>query len=276
VAGCFNNNDDSGSTSSDSSDASTASNDTDDDDNDDNANDQDKALQNNPFAVLTNDDDEDNDAGSNDDADADSGADSEEHDDGDENSIEEDNTNAGSSHEACDNDLEYDSAPDDDDNSTADFTAAEHDDDRIVEDIIPGNRSADSKDTDDMPPLYEQTARTAHEMCNIEIDGRNPIIDVDSSTGHTTQSTTQNVMFAQTAQRPLMINPTTWEDQFGESLGISFTQYTTMKKGLKLFGNKGIKAIRKEMQQFEDLDVGEPINPQDLSMELSEFPPLWL
>jgi hypothetical protein len=39
-----------------------------------------------------------------------------------------------------------------------------------------------------------------------------------------------------------------------------------MKKGLKLFGNKGIEAIQKEMQQFEDLDVGEPINPQDLSM----------
>jgi hypothetical protein len=43
-----------------------------------------------------------------------------------------------------------------------------------------------------------------------------------------------------------------------------------MKKGLKLFGNKGIEAIRKEMQQFEDLDVGEPINPHDLSMEQRE------
>jgi hypothetical protein len=66
-----------------------------------------------------------------------------------------------------------------------------------------------------------------------------------------------------------VINPTTWEEQFGELLGICFTQYT-MKKGLKLFGNKGIEAIRKEMQQFEDLDVGEPINPHDLSMEQRE------
>jgi hypothetical protein len=39
-----------------------------------------------------------------------------------------------------------------------------------------------------------------------------------------------------------------------------------MKKGLKLFGHKGIEAIQKEMQQSKDLDVGEPISPQDLSM----------
>jgi hypothetical protein len=103
-------------------------------------------------------------------------------------------------------------------------------------------------------------------MRRIEIDGKNPIIDVDSSTGHTTRSTTKGEALAETTPRPLVINPTTWEDQFGESLGICFTQYT-MKKELKIFGNKGIEAIRKEMQQFEDLDVGQPINPQDLSME---------
>jgi hypothetical protein len=42
-------------------------------------------------------------------------------------------------------------------------------------------------------------------MRKIEIDGKNPIIDVDSSTGHTTKGTG----FAQTTQLPLMIKPTT-------------------------------------------------------------------
>jgi hypothetical protein len=166
VAGRFNNDDDSGSTSSDRSDASTASNDTDDHDNDDNANDQDEALQNNPFAVLTDDDDED-DAGSDYDADADSGADSEEQNDRDENGNEDDTTDADSSHEASGNDSpDNDSAPDDDDDddSTADFAAAEHHDDRSVEDTMPENRSADSEDTNDMPPLLseqEQLVRCA-------------------------------------------------------------------------------------------------------------------
>jgi hypothetical protein len=235
---------DSGSTSSDSSDASTASNHTDDHDHDDdNANDQDEAIQNNLFDVLTDDDDEDDDAGSSYDADADSGADSEEHNDGDDNSNEDDITNADSSHEASGNDPDNDSAPDDDYDSTADFAAAEHNNDRSVEDIMPENRSPDSEDTDDMPPLYERT-RTTREMRKIEIDGRNPIIGVDSSTGHTTRSTTKNATFAQTTQQPLLINPTTWEEQFGESLGICFTQYT-MKKGLQLFGNKGIERFGK-------------------------------
>jgi hypothetical protein len=83
--------------------------------------------------------------------------------------------------------------------------------------------------------------RTARELC--KIDRKNPIIDVDISTGHTTRSTTKGAALAQTTARPLVINSTTWEEQFGESLGICFTQYT-MKKGLKLLGDKGIEAIQ--------------------------------
>jgi hypothetical protein len=89
----------------------------------------------------------------------------------------------------------------------------------------------------------------------IEIDEKNPIINVDSSTGHTTRSTSKGAVFAETKSQPLVINPTTWEKQFGETLGICSPQYT-LKKGLKLFGNKGTEAIYKEMQQFEVLDVG--------------------
>jgi hypothetical protein len=258
VAGRFNNDDDTGSANSDSS---TASTDSDNNDNDDD-NDHDEALQNNPFAVLTDeDDDEDDDNGTeNDNFEADCDTDSEEN---------EDNTaDAGRLHETSDSDSDSELDLDDDDDSAADPTDAEQADDRSVDATMPENRSEDCEDTDDMPPLFERT-KTAREMRRIEIDGKNPIIDADSSTGHTTRSTTRNATFAQTTQQPLVINPTTWEEQFGESLGICFTQYT-MKKGLKLFGNKGIEAIRKEMQQFEDLDVGEPINPQDLSMEQRE------
>jgi hypothetical protein len=114
----------------------------------------------------------------------------------------------------------------------------------------------------------EKPARCIHK---ININRKNPIIDADSSTGRVTWSTTkEGTAFEQTMPQPPVINPTTWEDQFGETLGICFTQYT-MKKELKLFGNKEIEAIQKEMQQFEDLDVGEPINPQDLlSMDQRE------
>jgi hypothetical protein len=98
-------------------------------------------------------------------------------------------------------------------------------DERSVDDAMPENRSEGSEEADDMPPLMERT-RTACEMHEIEIDGKNPITDVNSSTGPTTWSSTKGTAFAQTTQRPLVINPITWEHQFGETLGICFTQYT--------------------------------------------------
>jgi hypothetical protein len=69
--------------------------------------------------------------------------------------------------------------------------------------------------------------------------------------------------------KPLVINPTTWEEAYGQTLGLCFTQYP-MHKGLRIFGDKGIEAVRKKMQQFDDLDVGEPLDPNDLSMEQRE------
>ena len=44
------------------------------------------------------------------------------------------------------------------------------------------------------------------------------------------------------------------------------TQYR-IKQGIKLFGNKGEAAVRKELQQFHDRRVAEPKKPQDLSYE---------
>jgi hypothetical protein len=40
-----------------------------------------------------------------------------------------------------------------------------------------------------------------------------------------------------------------------------------MKIGLKIFGDKGIQAIRDEMEQIDAMDVIEPINPRDLTSE---------
>ena len=235
------------------------------------------ALNNNPFAALV-DDDEDDDDTANDDGEANDDISDIDQEDSDDDSDFEDegseDSGDGSDHEDgsnSDGDSDADSDPDDDDDSAIDDScesrSGEDDDSHATLE----NRSEDNEEDDDMPPLFERT-RTARELRRIEIDGENPIIDVDSSTGHTTRSTTKGVTFAQDVKpklQPLVINPTTWEEQFGETLGICFTQYT-MKKGLKLFGDKGIEAVRKEMQQFEDLDVGEPINPQDLSMEQRE------
>jgi hypothetical protein len=69
--------------------------------------------------------------------------------------------------------------------------------------------------------------------------------------------------------RPLVINPRTWSEEYGPSLGLSFTQYS-MNKGLKLFGNKGTEAVRKEMEQLDKMSVLEPINPSDLTLSERE------
>jgi uncharacterized protein (UPF0332 family) len=64
--------------------------------------------------------------------------------------------------------------------------------------------------------------------------------------------------------KPLMINPRTWSEEYGQSLGLSFTQYS-MTKGLKLFGDKGIEAVRKEMEQLDKMSVLEPVDPSHLA-----------
>jgi hypothetical protein len=61
-----------------------------------------------------------------------------------------------------------------------------------------------------------------------------------------------------------VINPRTWLEEYGPSLGLTFTQYS-MNKGLKLFGDKGTEAARKEMEQLDKTNVLEPINPSDLT-----------
>jgi Reverse transcriptase (RNA-dependent DNA polymerase) len=69
--------------------------------------------------------------------------------------------------------------------------------------------------------------------------------------------------------KPLVINPRTWSEEYGPSLGLTFTQYS-MNKGLKLFGNKGTEAVRKEMEQLDKMSVLEPISPSDLTLSERE------
>jgi hypothetical protein len=38
-----------------------------------------------------------------------------------------------------------------------------------------------------------------------------------------------------------------------------------MNKGLKIFGNKGMEVVRKEMEQLDKLNVLEPVNPSDIT-----------
>jgi hypothetical protein len=68
----------------------------------------------------------------------------------------------------------------------------------------------------------------------------------------------------------LIIKPDEWMNEYGQSFPwleqFCCTQYG-MKKGLKIFGDRGMEAIRKEMQQFEDVDAAEPVSPQNLTPE---------
>ena len=53
------------------------------------------------------------------------------------------------------------------------------------------------------------------------------------------------------------------------------TAQMSMKKGLKIFGEQGYAAVKKEMQQLHDRKVMQPINRKDLSpvVEFWGLPP---
>ena len=65
---------------------------------------------------------------------------------------------------------------------------------------------------------------------------------------------------------PLPIDPQAWVDEYGAAFGFTFAQYH-MNKGLKLFGDRGIQAIKKEMMQLDQMDTIAPVQPKDLSAE---------
>ena len=48
-----------------------------------------------------------------------------------------------------------------------------------------------------------------------------------------------------------------------------FTQ-VGMKKGIKLWGEKGVDAIIKEMKQFHDRNVVNPLKPEDITQDIKE------
>jgi len=75
--------------------------------------------------------------------------------------------------------------------------------------------------------------------------------------------TTTNVT---TQETPLHLDMTAWEREYGEAYRYLFTQYS-MKKGLKIWGNRGLAAVRKEMEQFDYMSVMDPVRPSDLSPE---------
>lgn len=60
--------------------------------------------------------------------------------------------------------------------------------------------------------------------------------------------------------------PRTYEHMFTTLVDIVLTQYP-VKKGLKILGSEGKKAVRKEMLQIHLRDVIEPKDPQQLSTE---------
>ena len=41
-----------------------------------------------------------------------------------------------------------------------------------------------------------------------------------------------------------------------------------MKKGVKVFGEAGVRSIYKEMKQFHDREVVKPIKPEDITPEV--------
>jgi hypothetical protein len=106
-------------------------------------------------------------------------------------------------------------------------------------------------------------------MKRLAYNGNVEVLTQESSTGHNTRSTTKGTTMAYKGVKPLVITPTTWEEAYGQTLGLCFTQ-DPMHKGLRIFGDKEIEAVRQEMQQFDDLDVGEPLDPNDLSTEQKE------
>jgi hypothetical protein len=124
----------------------------------------------------------------------------------------------------------------------------------------------------DIPSINADTIeepRQQREMKRLAYNGNVEVLTQESSTGHNTRSTTKGTTMAHKGVKPLVINPTTWEEAYGQTLGLCFTQYP-MHKGLRIFGDKGIEAVRQEMQQFDDSDVGVPLDPNDLSMEQRE------
>lgn len=62
----------------------------------------------------------------------------------------------------------------------------------------------------------------------------------------------------------MTVDPKAWEDKYKHVFSLCFTQYSTTK-GLKLSGNRAIKAIKKKMEQVNAMDVIKPIKPSDMS-----------
>ena len=50
-------------------------------------------------------------------------------------------------------------------------------------------------------------------------------------------------------------------------LGVAIIQTFSLRKGLKVFGNKGKDAVKSELQQMQDMAMYTPLDPNNLTPE---------
>ena len=59
----------------------------------------------------------------------------------------------------------------------------------------------------------------------------------------------------------------TEEESDAYVVGVIFAQHFSLKKGLEHFGEKGVTAVRRELEQIHKMETYEPIYKSDLSIE---------
>jgi len=207
-------------------------------------------------------------------------------------------------HNDDDDDADSSATPEDD-RSVADDTVASDnrsvvddtvalDNRSVVDDTIDHTATLDNRSVDD-----DTVDPTMYEMGAVDVDDPNhdprvrqalkkladtrrqvPGVYTSNRRGPTTRSQRQETVPVDehgtvmvTKGNPyITLDTQAWEADYGDSLGFNFAQLHGtpqyhVSTGLKLFGNRGLQAIRSEMEQFDKLDVIRPIKPSDLSTE---------
>ena len=168
---------------------------------------------------------------------------------------------------------------DDDDDVTVDYNDPIDDRNTEVTGALEGTDATGS--TESVEPTGTQTA----EMPPGQL--RREFIKLSDTLGYVepvlesrTRSGTQHgTTFVQAHRRlkehedrmdPLVIAPNEWATEYEQAFPGLFhycmTQYP-MTKGLKLFGDEGVQAVRKEVQQLHDVNALQPLHPKDLSVK---------
>jgi len=123
----------------------------------------------------------------------------------------------------------------------------------VAEQFIPGNNANDAEDDGEQPTEEEQSTDNGHEVWGQVPTAR-------EVGGHSLRP-----------RRPRHYNFVMETIPSHKRLGlmlasVDYSQHT-MNKGLKIFRERGVDAVLKEMKQLDYMDVCEPVAPEDMSTQ---------